>query len=68
MIDLNTAGKLLLNKHLLQVDMSLGVVDQYRMARLFMETGWSIDKPADLPQTFRNDILATNFDEAKKTF
>lgn len=36
--------------------------------RLFMETGWSIDKPADLPQTFRHDILATNFDEAKKTF
>lgn len=33
-----------------------------------METGWSIDKPADLPQTFRHDILATNFDEAKKTF
>lgn len=30
--------------------------------------GWSIDKPADLPQTFRHDILATNFDEAKKTF
>lgn len=28
MIDLNIAGKLLLNKHLLQVDMSLGVVDQ----------------------------------------
>lgn len=36
--------------------------------RLFMETGWSIDKPADLPLTFRHDILATNFDEAKKTF
>lgn len=33
-IDLNTAGKLLLNKHLLQVDMSLGVVDQYRMASI----------------------------------
>lgn len=36
--------------------------------RLFMETGWSIDKPADLPQTIRHDILATNFDEAKKPF
>lgn len=36
--------------------------------RLFMETGRSIDKPADLPQTFKHDILATNFDVAKKTF